>query len=74
MTLESVQKYIRVDRKKINYLKFILEGYDGLASLTTLDPALGVVLLCISPGCEKDVDMVLQGLKKDILIEPVNGY
>ncbi len=70
--MESIRKHIRVDRKEINYLKFILEGYDGIASMTTINPALGVVLLCIAPGCEKDVDMVLQELKKDIIIEPLN--
>ena len=33
------------------------------------DPDQGVVLLCIAPGCEDDVEMILQDLKKDILIE-----
>ena len=70
--MESVRKYIRVDRKEINYLKFIFEGYDGLASLTTIDPAFGIVLLCIAPGCIKDVNMVLRDLEGDIMIEPVN--
>ena len=72
--MESKRKYIRVDRKEINYLKFILEGYDGLASLTTINSAKGIVLLCIAPGCEKDMDMVFRELKKDIMIdEPVNS-
>lgn len=67
--MKTIKKYLRVDRREIHFLKFIFEGYDGLASVTTLDPDLGIVLLSISPGCEGDVEMVLLDLQKDILIE-----
>ncbi len=63
------KKYIRVDRKEICFLKFIFEAYDGIATLTTVDKDLGIVLIIIAPGCEKDVEMILHDLKKDILIE-----
>jgi hypothetical protein len=69
--LETVRKYYRVDRKEIAFLKFILEAYDGIAVLSTIDSSSGVVMLSISPGCESVVEMVLQDLKRDIMIEPV---
>ncbi len=67
--METIKKYLRVDRREIHFLKFIFEGYDGMATVTTIDPDLGIVLLSISPGCEGDVEMVLLDLQKDILIE-----
>ncbi len=67
--METIKKYLRVDRREIHFLKFIFEGYDGMATVTTVDPDLGIVLLSISPGCEGDVEMVLLDLQKDILIE-----
>ncbi len=67
--LETIKKYIRVDRREIHFIKFIFEAYDGIATLTTIDPDLGIVLLSISPGCENDVEMVLEDLQNDILIE-----
>jgi len=67
--LESITKYYRVDRREIFFLKFILEAYDGIAMFTTIDPAAGIVMLHVSPGCESEVDMVLNDLKKNILIE-----
>jgi hypothetical protein len=67
--LKIKKKYIRVDRKEICFLKFIFEAYDGIATLTTVDKDLGIVLIIIAPGCEKDVEMILHDLKKDILIE-----
>jgi hypothetical protein len=68
--LNTIKKYFRVDRRKIAFLKFIFEAYDGIATLTTVDPNQGILLLGIAPGCEGDVEMILQDLKKYILIEP----
>lgn len=68
--MNTIKKYFRVDRREIAFLKFIFEAYDGIVTLTTVDPNQGVVLLCIAPGCENDVKMILQDLKKDMLIEP----
>lgn len=39
--------YIRIDPKRIALLKFILEGYDGLALVTTLDQRDGLVRLLV---------------------------
>lgn len=70
--MEAIKKYLRVDRREIHFLKFIFEGYDGMATVTTIDPDLGIVLLSISPGCEGDVEIVLLDLQKEILIEQTN--
>ena len=70
--METIKKYFRVDRCDISFIKFIIEAYDGLAVMTTVDRGRGVVELNIAPGCENEVDLILQDLKKDLLIEPVN--
>ncbi len=67
--MNTIKKYFRVDRREIAFLKFIFEAYDGIVTITTVDPDQGVLLLCIVPECEGDVEMILQDLKKDILIE-----
>jgi len=67
--LKTIKKILRVDRREICFLKFILEGYDGIATLTTMNARQGIVLLRIAPGCEGDVETVLQDLKKDIIID-----
>ena len=69
--LQTVTKYLRIDRREIAFLKFIIEAYDGIAVVSTVDPMAGIVKLGIAPGCEADVEMVLQDLKKDVMIEPV---
>ena len=67
--METIKKYYRVDRKEISFLKFIFEAYDGIAVLTTIDSEKGVVVLRIPPGCEGDVEMILQDLRNDIIID-----
>ena len=70
MPAETVKQYYRVDRRQIAFVKFILEAYDGLCVMETLDPAAGLVVFHIAPGCEAELDMVLQDLKREIMIEP----
>ena len=69
--MQTVTKYLRIDRHEIAFLKFIIEAYDGIAVVSTVDPMAGIVKLSIAPGCEADVEMVLQDLKKDVMIEPI---
>jgi hypothetical protein len=70
----TIKKYLRIDRREISFLKFILEAYDGIATLTTIDPHQGIVLLRIAPGCEDEVKTILQDLKKDIIIDDSVKY
>ena len=72
INLETNQKYYRVDRGEIAYLRFIFEAYDGIAVVKTIDAPKGLIVLHIAPGCDDDVEYVLQDLKKDIMIETVH--
>ena len=66
------QRRYRVDRSQISFLKFVFEGYDGIAQVSTLDAASGTVAIYIPPGCGKVVAMVLEDLAQHMLIEPVD--
>jgi len=71
--VETTKKYYRVDRREISFLKFIIEAYDGLAVLTTVDSEKGIIVVNIAPGCEADVEMILQDLKKNVMIEKIDS-
>jgi len=68
--MQSKERYFRIDKRQIGYLRFILEGYEGLAALTTVDPGQGQVLLRIPPGCEGEVDTLLADLAGEVYLEP----
>ena len=70
--METTKRYYRIDRREIAYLRFIFEAYDGIAVVKTIDAQKGLIVLHIAPGCDGDVEYVLQDLKKDIMIETVH--
>lgn len=47
--MQSEKLFLRINPKRIWYLKFILEGYDGIAVLSTEDRQSGLVLLRFGP-------------------------
>jgi hypothetical protein len=55
----STVRYIVIDRAKIGFLRFTLEAYEGVASVSTVDAALGLVRVSMAPGCEEDVERIL---------------
>ena len=65
---ETIKKRYRVDRREIAFIRFIIEAYDGLATVTTLDADTGLIEFHIAPGCEEQVEQILRDLKKEILI------
>ncbi len=69
--MRTVEQFYRVDRRRISLIKFIFEAYEGLAVVTTLDPAAGVIALRVAPGCEATARAVILDLGKDFLVEPM---
>ncbi|MDT8334811.1 MAG: DUF4911 domain-containing protein [Desulfurivibrionaceae bacterium] len=47
---------------RIAFLKFILEGYDGLATLTTIDRERGLVAMACFPDCREELVALLEAL------------
>jgi hypothetical protein len=70
--MDTQSRYYRLHRKDIAYFKFIIESYDGMAVVRTKNPHEAVVELMVAPGWEKDLDQVLEGLGKEIHIEPLS--
>lgn len=70
--MDIIRKYFRVDRKNIAFLKFILEAYEGMAVIRTLDPWETVVEFMIAPDFEKDVEKILDNLKGEVELQPVD--
>lgn len=64
--MKSSVQYYRVDRRQISFIKFILEAYDNMAVMSTLDPRQAVVQVTVAPGCEKAINDVLTGVAQEI--------
>jgi hypothetical protein len=69
--MDTQSRFLRIRRGDIAYFKFIIESYEGMAVVRTKDAHEAVVELMVAPGWEKDVEEILEGLRKEIPIEPI---
>jgi hypothetical protein len=67
-----VRNYL-IDPHQIHYLRFIIEAYPGLAVVSTVDPALGLVSIAIAPGCEADVLRILEAERETLKLSESNA-
>jgi Domain of unknown function (DUF4911) len=66
MMVDSAARYFQVNRRDLVYLKFILEAYEGLATLSTVDRE-GAIVRVGYPRCfSRDVHALLHALGKEI--------
>jgi len=63
--METIRYVFQVDRCEINYLRVIIESYDGMAVVTTIDPQAALIELQVSPGCEDLIFELVNSLRED---------
>jgi len=62
----QASKYIlSIDRKEICYLQWIIESYDGMASVRTINPANGDIEISIAPGCKEEIASLIRYLREE---------
>ncbi len=52
------------------FLKFILEAYEGMNVMSTVDNVGGIIRIAIMEGFEKEMDELLAELGKKVAMEP----
>jgi hypothetical protein len=57
---------LQIVPERIHFLKFILEGYDGMALLSTVDAVQGLVEIRYPPEVENDLKKLLHSLGPQI--------
>ena len=64
-------RYFKVNRRDMVYLKFVLEAYEGMNVMSTVDNAAGIIRILIMPGFEEDMAGLLDELGRQVSMEPV---
>lgn len=59
------KRFFRLPARHIAHFQFIIEGYDGIATVTTVDPKAAVVKLLIPDGLEGSVDSLLDAMARE---------
>ena len=69
---ETCTRYFKINRRDLVYLKFILEGYEGLTTLSTADRDEGIVRLNMPRGFSEDVAALVDVLRTEIAMIDVD--
>ncbi|MDO9528671.1 MAG: DUF4911 domain-containing protein [Syntrophales bacterium] len=60
------KKFLKLNRKDISYMQFLIESYEGLATVTTVDKNVAIIKLSIMPDSVSDVDKILDSIRKEV--------
>jgi len=64
-------RYFKVAHRDMVFLKFILEAYEGMNVMSTVDNRAGIIRIAIMKGFEADMDSLLADLGREVAMEPV---
>lgn len=64
-------RFFRVGRGQHAYLTFIVESYEGICTISTVDNAQGIVRVLPSEGQEDDLEGLIRALQEEIGMEEV---
>ncbi len=59
-------RYFQVQHRDMVFLKFILEAYEGMNVMSTVDNKGGIIRIAIMPGFEDDMEQLLVELGKQV--------
>jgi DNA-directed RNA polymerase subunit F len=65
-TNRPFKKFLKLNRKDISYVQFLIESYEGLAAVTTVDEKVAIIKLSIMPDSVLDVDKILDSIRKEV--------
>ncbi|MDK9718597.1 MAG: DUF4911 domain-containing protein [Trichlorobacter sp.] len=70
----TTPRYFRVERSQHAYLTFIVESYEGICTVSTVDNAKGIIRVLPSEGQEQDLEGLLAALREEIRMEEIVDY
>ena len=69
LTAGQTSKYrFSINREEICYLQWVIEAYDGMASMRTVNPKAGEIEISIAPGCREEILSLINHLKEEGII------
>lgn len=63
-----IKRYFQLDRRDLAYMTFILEAYEGLATLSTVEKKATLVSITALPWAAADLDRLITALQGEITL------
>lgn len=73
--MDTIALSVQIPSREIAFLTFVLDSYEGVATIRTVDPEKGIVELMVSPHQKEEIKEILSSLGDEFPIRyltPVN--
>jgi len=70
---DTLRLRVQVPRREIAYFNFLLESYEGLASVRTIDPQQGILELMVPPELKEELLSLLEAMKEEMELRCLEG-
>ena len=69
-----IKKWFKLQRKYIALVQFIIEGYEGIATVTTMDSHEAIIQISVMPDYLQEILNIVEDLKYKYDIEEIMDY
>ena len=69
-----IKKWFKLKRSNIAQVQFIIEGYEGMATVTTIDPHAAILQVSIVPDFLQEIINLLDNMKNKYSLEEIECY
>jgi hypothetical protein len=66
-----IQKRFQLKRKNIAIVQYIIEGYEGMATVSTINPDIAIIQILIMPDFIQEMQAILESVKKKFELEEI---
>ncbi len=67
-----ISKLYKLNRHNIAIVQYIVEGYEGMATVSTVDPHAAIIKISIMPDFVSDINGLIDALKNKYKIVEIN--
>ncbi|SCY61016.1 DUF4911 domain-containing protein [Desulfoluna spongiiphila] len=68
-----IERYFKLRRGDIVFVKYTFEALDNLLVVTTVNRDRDIIVLRIAPGCEDEVERVLESFEGTVCLEEIEA-
>ncbi len=72
--MNAITILIQIPPREIAFLTFVLESYEGVATMRTVDPKKGIVELMFPPHQKEEIREILRSLGDELSINYLTPF
>lgn len=69
-----IKKWYKIKRNNIAVVQFIIEGYEGMSTVTTMDPNAAIIQVAIMPDFLQEIITLMESLKNKYHLEEIEYF